>query len=58
MILVLLFMILLIRQRITWSQGKNSGNRLNKLKNYKTYNNEQKEQVFASSNEFQIKRFR
>ena len=57
MILVLLFMILLIRQRITWSQGKNSGNRLNKLKNYKTYNNEQKEQVFASNSKIQKKNF-
>ena len=27
-------------------------------KNYETYNNERKEQVFASSNKFQIKRFR
>ena len=27
-------------------------------KNYETYNNERKEQVFASSSKFQIKRFR
>ena len=28
------------------------------LKNYETYNNERKEQVFASSSKFQIKRVR
>ena len=28
------------------------------LENYETYDNEQKEQVFASNNKFKIKRFR
>ena len=29
-----------------------------RLKNYETYNNERKKQVFASNSNFQIKRFR
>ena len=30
---------------------------INLYKNYETYNNERKEQVFGSSSKFQIKRF-